>query len=571
MQQLTPNTLLQGGRYKIISTLGQGGFGITYLAIQSGLERKVAIKEFFMKELCERDKSTSHVTLGTEGSRETVNRFKEKFLKEARNIAKLNHPNIVRIIDVFEENGTAYYVMEYAENGSLADKVKREGYLTEPVATHHILQIAEALDYIHQHKMNHLDVKPANIMINEKDEAVLIDFGLSKQYDAVTGGQTSTTPVGISHGYAPMEQYKEGGVQDFSPETDIYALGATFFKLLTGITPPSATDIMEDGLPLQNLKAKGVRAEAIATINKAMEPRKRDRIKNVRLFTESLSTIGVATSATPQQVEDEATILTPEIQSVEEKRKRKDAEYNPPKEKTKDASIGNDEVLYYDDNESNKNKTIIGVVVLIGIVLGYFMFGNSNRVSNESIIDSTLIEEADSFVGASEHKEPSDNNNAIVEQKTSLSGSTSALNPSNNNESNDKTNAVVAQNNPSSSSGSAAYIVSENKEQNNRIYDVVEQMPSFPGGQTALMQYLSSNVMYPVDAQENGIQGRVTVSFVVERDGSITEVKVVRPVAPSLDKEAVRVISSMPKWKPGKQDGVNVRVMFTIPIAFRLE
>ena len=113
MNLLRIDSLLQGGRYKIVETLGQGGFGITYLAIQSGLERKVAIKEFFMKEFCERDEATSHVTLGTESNRETVNRFREKFLKEARNIARLNHPNIIRIFDVFEENGTAYYVMEY--------------------------------------------------------------------------------------------------------------------------------------------------------------------------------------------------------------------------------------------------------------------------------------------------------------------------------------------------------------------------------------------------------------------------------------------------------------------------
>lgn len=256
MQNLQPNSILQGGRYKIIEALGQGGFGITYLAIQSGLDRKVAIKEFFMREMCERDASTSHVTLGTESSRATVNRFREKFLKEARHIAKLNHPHIVRIIDVFEENGTAYYVMEYAENGSLSEKVRKQGALSEAAATRYILQVAAALDYIHKQKMNHLDVKPANIMINEKDEAVLIDFGLSKQYDSTTGSQTSTTPVGISEGYAPMEQYKTGGVQEFSPETDIYALGASFFHLLTGIRPPSASDVNEDGVPVNLLKKK---------------------------------------------------------------------------------------------------------------------------------------------------------------------------------------------------------------------------------------------------------------------------------------------------------------------------
>ena len=287
-QELNVGSYLQNGKYRIIGMLGQGGFGITYLAVQSGLERKVAIKEFFMKDLCNRDGSTSHVTLGTEGSRETVARFREKFLKEARNIARLNHPHIVRIYDIFEENGTAYYVMEYAEGGSLADLVKSKGCLSESEATSYILQIAEALAYIHSKKINHLDVKPANILLNELNEAILIDFGLSKQYDALTGGQTSTTPVGISEGYAPMEQYKQGGVSEFSPETDIYALGATFFKLLTGKTPPSASDVFEDGVPVDELKTRGVSQPVIDLIVQVMEPKKKNRMKDVRLFISAL-------------------------------------------------------------------------------------------------------------------------------------------------------------------------------------------------------------------------------------------------------------------------------------------
>ena len=254
MITLQQGSTLQGGRYKIERVLGQGGFGITYLAVQSGLERKVAIKEFFMKDLCNRDGCTSHVTLGVEGNRGTVERFREKFLKEARFIGRLNHPHIIHVHEIFEENGTAYYVMDYAEGGSLADLVKREGHLSEPEAIRYILQVAEALAYIHGENMNHLDVKPANILLNDCNEAVLIDFGLSKQYDALTGGQTSTTPVGISEGYAPMEQYKQGGVSEFSPETDIYALGATFFMLLTGKTPPGASDIFENGVPVDELK-----------------------------------------------------------------------------------------------------------------------------------------------------------------------------------------------------------------------------------------------------------------------------------------------------------------------------
>lgn len=336
-----------------------------------------------MKELCERDESTSHVTLGTEGSRETVSRFREKFLKEARNIARLNHPNIVRIIDVFEENGTAYYVMEYAENGSLADKVKRDGYLSEPVATRYILQVASALEYIHKQKMMHLDIKPANIMLNEKDEAVLIDFGLSKQYDATTGNQTSTTPVGISEGYAPMEQYMQGGVGAFSPQTDIYSLGATFYKLLTGVTPPNASHVNNEGLPTDELTTKGVSQNAIDVICKAMEGRKKDRMKDVATFCKSLSSSMSETSVDAD--EEEATILTEEMQRAEDERKRKEAEARAKAEAERKAQQEaerrrmEEEETQQNSEKSNSKKTWMGIAAgIVAIVAVFFGLNNLN-------------------------------------------------------------------------------------------------------------------------------------------------------------------------------------------------
>ena len=160
--QLIEGTLLQEGKYRIEGILGQGGFGITYLGWQTRLNRRIAIKEFFMKEYCNRNADTSHITIGTEGSRELVARFQQKFIKEAQSIAGLNHPNIIRIHDVFEENDTAYYVMEYIEGGSLQEYVTRYGALQETEALHYIHQIAGALNYIHQRQMSHLDVKPGN-------------------------------------------------------------------------------------------------------------------------------------------------------------------------------------------------------------------------------------------------------------------------------------------------------------------------------------------------------------------------------------------------------------------------
>ena len=301
--QLQSGRLLQGGKYRIERVLGRGGFGITYQAVQVALNRKVAIKEFFMKEYCERNETTSQVSLGTSGSRETVERFRQKFIKEAQNIAALNHPHIIRIHDIFEENGTAYYVMEYCDKGSLGDLVKRQGALDEAEALRYIRQVADALGYIHERKMNHLDVKPGNILLDENMNAVLIDFGLSKRYDE-EGNQTSTTPVGISHGYAPLEQYKKGGVGTFSPATDIYSLGATLYKLLTGQTPPEANDVMDDGLPALPSSVSSATASAI---EKAMQPTRRNRPQSVKELLGML-----ADNA------DEATVVVEEETTVKE-------------------------------------------------------------------------------------------------------------------------------------------------------------------------------------------------------------------------------------------------------------
>ena len=269
----------------IEKVLGQGGFGITYLAEQPGLRRKVAIKEFFMKEYCNRDGDTSQVSVPSVGSKELVDKFREKFVKEAQNIASFSHNNIIKIHDVFEENNTAYYVMEYLDCGSLSDYLSDRGRLSEEESLTFIRQIADALSYIHEHRVNHLDVKPGNILLDKKQNAILIDFGLSKHYDE-KGGQTSSTPVGISHGYAPKEQYKQGGVSKFSPETDIYALGATLYKLLTGATPPEAYDVDEYGLsfPSDVHLSESIRK----AIMFAMQPKRKDRPQSIAEFLKTL-------------------------------------------------------------------------------------------------------------------------------------------------------------------------------------------------------------------------------------------------------------------------------------------
>lgn len=247
--ELQGGTLLQGGRYRIIHTLGRGGFGITYLAEDKRFNRVVCIKEFFPKNYYKRANNSSNLIISSEGFADTMDKCKEKFIKEAQIIATLNHLNITRIFDLFEENSSAYYVMEYIKGESLSSVVQRCGALSEREAIGYITQIASALKYIHNRNIMHLDVKPGNIMLRNSDGcAILIDFGLSKHYDD-NGDATSTmSVVGASHGFAPMEQYKKGGVGHFSPETDIYSLGATLYYLVTGNTPPEAAALLSEPL-----------------------------------------------------------------------------------------------------------------------------------------------------------------------------------------------------------------------------------------------------------------------------------------------------------------------------------
>ncbi len=294
-QGLKQGAYLRHDTYRIEKVLGQGGFGITYLAMDLSLDRYVAIKEFFPKDYCDRNDATSHVTLGTQSSYDFVNKLKSKFLKEARNIARFDNPNIIRIHSAFEENDTAYYVMDYIEGKTLAEIVRQSGPISEDKAIKYIEKIGDALEYVHRHNITHLDIKPANIMIRTMDERpILIDFGLAKQYDS-NGLQTSTTPLGISHGYAPIEQYSDGGIKEFSPQTDQYSLAATLYYILSGVTPPHATKLIEDELTFPQT----IPARLIGPISKAMSASRKKRYESVAAFIEDLKKVkeGLDTSA----------------------------------------------------------------------------------------------------------------------------------------------------------------------------------------------------------------------------------------------------------------------------------
>ena len=227
MQHLQSNTTLQGGKYKIERVLGQGGFGITYLASNTMFDIDVTIKEFFMKD--ENGRDGCSVTRPYTAKQELFDGQTDMFKNEARRIRQLKNEHIIAVHDLFEENGTAYYVMDFVDGENLAERLKRTGQpMTEEGIRRILPQLLDALKNGHDAGIWHLDLKPANIMMDKSGNVKLIDFGASKQLNVQKGGATTSTAISYTNGYAPREQMEQN-YDKFGPWTDFYALGATLY------------------------------------------------------------------------------------------------------------------------------------------------------------------------------------------------------------------------------------------------------------------------------------------------------------------------------------------------------
>ncbi len=244
---LKVGTMLSNGKYRIDQYLASGGFGNTYVATDTAFDEKVAIKELFIKGVCGRNKDNTDISISLTENQRAFSAQQEKFIKEARRLRKLSNPHIVRVHNLFEENGTSYYVMDFVEGESLSARLKRT---KKPMSEAELMlilpQVLDALECVHNEGIWHLDLKPANIMIDAKGNVQLIDFGASKQLRNANGDSLSTSSaLAYTPGYAPSEQMEQK-IEKFGPWTDLYALGATMFNLLTRQEPPSPSDIGED-------------------------------------------------------------------------------------------------------------------------------------------------------------------------------------------------------------------------------------------------------------------------------------------------------------------------------------
>lgn len=323
MAELKQGCTLKSGKYKIVKTLGQGSFGITYLAKtrismdgqlgKMDVNVNVTIKEFFMSDLNSRSSDGTNV----ERTNSTlVKNYLNKFRREAENLAKLHHPNIVKVLEVFDENNTTYYVMEYVDGETIDEYIKSKGHLSEGESLKITQDVCAALSYMHEHKMLHLDLKPKNIMRNSEGHIYLIDFGLAKQYKE-NGEPESSTSIGLgTPGYAPLEQanYKQDGTLPVT--LDVYALGASLFKMLTGKTPPEASTILNEGFPLTSLQKAGISSDTISIVEKAMASVKKDRYQSVNVLSKAIVNISSDDEQTNIPQKEDVTIYDEEINNT---------------------------------------------------------------------------------------------------------------------------------------------------------------------------------------------------------------------------------------------------------------
>ena len=369
------------GTYRIDGYLSSGGFGNTYVATNIEFDEKYAIKEFFMRGVSQRDSNNTTVSVSNADNEATFESQREKFKKEARRLRKLQSNHIVKVYDLFEENGTAYYVMDYIDGENLSERLKRTG---TPLAEEEVLrilpQILDALEAAHKEGIWHLDLKPANIMLDKIGVVKLIDFGASKQQSA-TGGATTSTAVSYTNGYAPREQMEQN-LDKFGPWADFYALGATLYNLLTNKKPPLPSDIDDDttsdkhlALSMPNISDKTKKLVLwLMETNRKNRPQSVKDIKNY-LSTHRNDSVSYKQS-TPSNINsvdtgDDETLLAGKTEN---------------KTNVRQKETSKPQVTYIEDDYDNPGKGCIKwiVIAIVAVVVFFIIIVSSKGCGSQS-------------------------------------------------------------------------------------------------------------------------------------------------------------------------------------------
>ncbi len=363
LAQLPPRTVLNN-QYLLGKVLGQGGFGITYLAWDMNLERKVAVKEYFPHGLAGRSQDRTSVSIYSDKANENFAYGLSKFMEEGKTLAKFQeHPGIVSVLNFFKVNNTGYLVMEYVKGITFKEYLEQEGgKIPFETALNILMPVMDALREVHEGGLLHRDISPDNIYITEKGRIKLLDFGAARY---AMGEQSKSLSLILKEGYAPVEQYQSKGNQ--GPWTDVYALGATFYRAVTGVVPPQALDrLVEDEFKRPSQIGVILSGDIEPVFMKSLAVRFQERFQSVREFQDSLS---------KESVED----------SEEEKSKPPSETTTKPKKKFNIGvlflississflivGIALDEIVRSDDAVLRGYMIFTGLLVIIGAIIVY--------------------------------------------------------------------------------------------------------------------------------------------------------------------------------------------------------
>ena len=578
--------------YIIQRRLGVGGMAEVWYA-ENRIGNKAAVK-ILLPELCRN------------------NNIVERFLTEAKTMVVLNHPNIRKVYDYGEIDGCPAIVMEYLDGDDLKARMKHGERFSDDDLVKWWNQLVDALTYTHSKGIVHRDIKPGNIFADQDGNIRLLDFGIAKVRESISSTQTGQKLGTLM--YMSPEQVKDSKHIDY--HTDIYSLAVTFVHLVTGRKPYDSDTTSDFEIQLNIVSKPLDLSELPDKWRNFLEPylnKEASKRPELRHFDSNAPApepakkeeSTVIKEERPQPQKDEATIIESDTVKPErtDKPERPEPSANPPKKRKLGLWIG-------------LGAAVVAVIVVV-LLMSKSSDSSNNKTRNESGNEtkynpeeeaySTLKDFYDSLEYVRNYGPDSKYYNEKHYEKLVIVYEllkyrveipveipTEELEIIKQEQPKPQIEApkpqvtqiqVVENTEPECETACSedgiyeedtimlytlGYDFYEEEIVEEEIFDNAEEQPEFPGGFGELTKYISKNLKYPMQARESGIQGRVFVGFVIEKDGSLSNVEVLRGIGGGCDEEAVRVVKSLPKFKPGKQRGAPVRVKYSLPIVFRL-
>ena len=378
-----PMGTILAGKYLVGRVLGQGGFGITYVGWDIALERKVAIKEYYPSGQVSRNPGSRGLTWYTSvQSQQAKQNGTQIFLKEARKMSKVDDiPNVVRVRDLFQENETAYIVMDFVEGETLKARLEKTGPLPWEQAKGIFLPAIQAMEQVHQAGLVHRDISPDNLMLTPDGKVKILDLGAAKDLSVNNGASSMQVAKG---GFSPFEQYTQRGSS--GPWTDVYAMAATVYYTLTGKLPPVATDrVVEDTISWDEPGLKALSAQALEALQKAMVISAKNRMQSMEELEKGLYSTTVKPEPTPAPQPMQETRPEPQPASEVKPESQPEQESKPKSQPTPEPAPQAQSGPKPEAGKKSGKKLWIAAAAVIAVVLcGALVWANANKPADDT-------------------------------------------------------------------------------------------------------------------------------------------------------------------------------------------